>query len=199
MHGAQQTDRQTMRATPPPGASVCKWHGGATKAARDKAAQRVQEAQAVALARKMVGEVELARYADPYDCLEFVTSYSFAFAERLAKVVEAIPDDKLRYKGKLGEQLRGEVAAMQRALADACRVATDSVKLGLMERRARIEETQLQQLTVAVEAVLQEAPRPDRAGPRPAQPAAPAARAGGQGGHRCRLTSVRRRSCAWSS
>lgn len=111
----------------------------------------------MALARKMVGEVELARYADPYDCLEFVTSYSFAFAERLAKVVEAIPDDKLRYEGKLGEQLRGEVAAMQRALADAGRVATDSVKLGLMERRARIEETQLQQLTVAVEAVLQEA------------------------------------------
>ena len=99
------------------GADVCVAHGGKAPQVKAAAARRVQEAEARRLATAMIGEVDLARYQDPFDALEFVTSYSYAFAERLAKVVEAIPDDQLRYQGKLGEQLRGEVTAMQRALA----------------------------------------------------------------------------------
>jgi len=137
------------------GGAVCLAHGGRAPQVKDAADRRVQEQQARALATKMVGQVDLSRYADPFDCLEFVTSYSFAFAERLARVVEAIPDQDLRYQGKLGEQLRGEVAAMQRALADAGRVATDSLKLGLAERRARLSEQRVEAITRALVAALQ--------------------------------------------
>lgn len=150
---SKSTGRRCKRR-PVPGATVCVKHGGGAPQVQDAAARRLQEAEARKLAVQMVGEVELARYADPFDCLEFVTSYSFAFAERLAKVVEGIPDSELRYEGKLGEQLRGEVAAMQRALSDAGRIATDSLKLGLAERRQRIEEKQVDQLIRAIQVTM---------------------------------------------
>jgi hypothetical protein len=42
-----------------------------------------------------------------------------------------------------GEQLRGEVSACQKALADLGRIAGESVRLGLAERRSRLEERQV--------------------------------------------------------
>lgn len=136
------------------GGKVCRGHGGAAPNVADAAARRVQEQSARALATKMVGEVELARYADPFEALQFAVSYSYAFADRMARVVEAIPDDKLRYEGKLGEHLRGEVVAMQRALSDLRLAAEGSLKLGLAERRQRLEESQIEQLARALEMAL---------------------------------------------
>jgi hypothetical protein len=151
---ATSTGQQCQR-WPMNGSDLCAWHGRAPQV-KDKAARVAQEREARALAVRMIGEVDLAKYADPFDALEFVTSYSYAFAERLAKVVAAIPDDQLRYEGKLGEQLRGEVSAMQRALSDAGRVATDSLKLGLAERRAKLHEHTVdvvqRALTMAIQA-----------------------------------------------
>lgn len=129
--------------------------GRRVDAAERSAARRVQEQQARALAVRMIGEVDLAAYSDPFTALEFVGAYSFAFAERLAKVVASIPDDQLRYQGKLGEQLRGEVTAMQRALADCGRVATDTLKLDLDARKARISERRQGMLERALTAALE--------------------------------------------
>lgn len=57
-------------------------------------------------------------------------------ALRLLSLVEAIPDAELRYQGKLGEQLRGELTAAQRALSDLRQAAEGALKLGLAEPRA---------------------------------------------------------------
>jgi hypothetical protein len=140
---------------PMAGATVCLSHGGKAPQVKDAAARRAQEREARALATRMIGEVDLKAYADPFDALEFVTSYSYAFAERLARIVAAIPDDQLRYQGKLGEQLRGEVTAVQRALADAGRVATDSLKLGLAERRAKLQEHTVDVIEQALRAAIE--------------------------------------------
>ena len=136
------------------GGKVCRGHGGSAPQVADAAARRVQEREARALATKMVGEVELAKYADPFEALEFAMAYSYAFADRMARVVETIPDDQLRYEGKLGEHLRGEVVAMQRALSDCRQAAEGALKLGLAERRQRLEEDQVELLARALDMAL---------------------------------------------
>src|SRR5712691_8054800 len=97
---------ERCKRRPHPGAVVCVMHGAAAPQVKDAAARRVQEAKALALAKRSVGEVDLAQFSDPFEALEFAVSYSHALALRLAKIVEALPDADLRYRGKIGEQLR---------------------------------------------------------------------------------------------
>jgi len=145
---------QRCKRRPHPGATVCHVHGAGAPQVKDAAARRVQEQQAWALARRSVGEVDLTQFSDPFEALEFTVSYSHALALRLAKIVEAMPDSELRYQGKIGEQLRGEVTAAQRALADLRAASAESLKLGLAERRARISERHVDLLQEAFNAAL---------------------------------------------
>lgn len=133
---------------------MCAAHGGKAPQVRDKAAARHQEQQAMALARKSIGDVDLSQYADPYAALEFSISYGFALAERLAKLVEAIPDGELRYRGKVSEQLRGEVTAAQTALRDLRTSAAEAGKLGLAERRVGIQQQTMNMLDGALDLAL---------------------------------------------
>ncbi len=137
------------------GGAVCLAHGGRAPQVKDAAARRVQEQQALALARRTIGGTDLGQFSDPFAALEFSVSYSHALAVRLAKIVEALPDDQLRYQGKIGEQLRGEVTAAQRALSDLRAAAEGSLKLGLAERRARISEQRVEVITRALVTALQ--------------------------------------------
>jgi hypothetical protein len=117
---------------------------------RDKAAQRYQEQQAMALARKQVGDLDLSQFSNPLDALEFSISYGYALATRLARLVEAIPDGELRYQGKLSEQIRGEVIAAQTALRDLRTSAAEAGKLGLAERRVAIQQRTADMITQAL-------------------------------------------------
>lgn len=138
-----------------PGATVCATHGGSIGRVKDAAARRVQEQQAMAAAERLVAGVDLSRYADPFAALEFAVSYSYALTERLAGIVSAIPDDQLRYRGKTGEQLRGEVTAAQRALDGLRQAATDALKLNLAEKRMTIRQQTADMLERALDAALE--------------------------------------------
>lgn len=145
---------------PVPGATVCKWHGGAAPQVIAAAERRLQEqraAEAVEAARKRIGGIDLSQYADPLDALEFALSYTHALAQRPAKAVEALPDDQLRYQGRISEQLRGEVIAAQTALRDLRQGAVDAAKLGLAERRVAIREQTAVMLERALDATLAKA------------------------------------------
>ena len=115
---------------PVPGATVCKWHGGGAPQVRAAAEQRLQEAQALALARKAAGEVDVAAFGDPFSALETALAHQHALALRLLAIVEQIPDDELRYRGKMAEQLRGEVTAAQTALRDLKASAEGAMRAG---------------------------------------------------------------------
>jgi hypothetical protein len=136
---------------------VCRAHGAGAPQVRAAAERRLQEQQAAEAARRTVGSVDLSQYADPYDALEWAMSYSYALAARLAALVEAIPDDQLRYRGKIGEQLRGEITAVQTALRDLRQGATDAAKLGLAERRVAIREQTADMLMRALDLTLAKA------------------------------------------
>src|SRR5579862_8840072 len=105
---AKQTGRRCGR-WPVPGAEVCVMHGGKAPQVREKAVARLQEQQALALARRAVSDIDVTEFADPYSALESAIGYGHALALRLARLVEAIPDDQLRYRGKISEQVRGEI------------------------------------------------------------------------------------------
>ena len=109
----------------------------------------------MAAAKRYVTGVDLTQYADPFAALEFAVSYSYALAERLAGIVTTIPDDELRYAGKVGEQLRGEVTAAQRALDSLRAAATDALKLNLAERRMGIRQQTADMLAQALNAALE--------------------------------------------
>jgi hypothetical protein len=138
------------------GLAVCLAHGGGTAASRAAGERRCQEQQALELVGKISPGVDLTQYGDPLDAMEHVLAMSHYLAVRLAGLVGQMADGDLAYRSRFGEQLRGEVTAAQRALADLGRVAAESVKLGLAERRARITDNQVglivHALTIALEA-----------------------------------------------
>jgi hypothetical protein len=139
-----------------PGATVCSMHGGAAPQVQDAAARRVQEQRALALVGRIAPDADLAGLGDPFDALQNVVAISHHFALRLTAIVDRMPDSDLAYRGRLGEQLRGEVSAAQKALADLGRVAAESIKLGLDARRQRLTDNQVDlivhALTMALEA-----------------------------------------------
>jgi hypothetical protein len=151
---AKRTGKRCARACLP-GAEVCAMHGAAAPQVAAAAERRMQEQRAMALAQRSITGADLARFADPYAALEFCVGYSHALAQRLAAIVEAIPDSELRYHGRAGEQLRGEVTAMQRALDSLRGAAVDTLKLNLDARAAGIREQTAQMIEQALGAALQ--------------------------------------------
>jgi hypothetical protein len=83
---------------------------------------------------------DLARFSDPISALEFAVGYSHALAARLAELVDALPDDRLRYQAKNGEHIRSEVTAMRKALDQVRLVSVDALKLGIDARRPRMQQ-----------------------------------------------------------
>src|SRR5487761_1324675 len=123
------TTGERCKRRPRPGSNTCVKHGSGAPQVRDAAERRVQEQKALTAAQRLLANVDLSRYSDPFAALEFAVGYSYALAERLAAIVSEIPDDQLRYPGKAGEQLRGEVTAAQHALDSVRHAATDALKL----------------------------------------------------------------------
>jgi hypothetical protein len=149
------TTGERCKRRPRPGSNTCVKHGSGAPQVRDAAERRVQEQRALTAAQRLVAKVDLSKYADPFAALEFAVSYSYALAERLAAIVSEIPDNQLRYRGKTGEQLRGEVTAAQRALDSVRQAATDALKLHLAEKRIAVEQQTADMLERALDAALE--------------------------------------------
>jgi hypothetical protein len=131
------TGKRCGRA-PVPGSAVCTFHGVGAPQVREAAERRVQQQRAVEIAKRTMPSEALARYADPFAALSYVVSRSYLLAERLGQLVDALPDGELRYQGKTGEHLRGEVVAEQKALDGLRAAAVDTLRLGLDARQAGI-------------------------------------------------------------
>ena len=149
------TTGDRCKRRPVPGSNTCVKHGSGAPQVRDAAARRVQEQRAMTAAQRLMANVDLSQYADPFAALEFAVSYSYALAERLAAIVSEIPDDELRYPGKTGEQLRGEVTAAQHALDSVRHAATDALKLNLAEKRIGVREKTAAMLEQALDMALE--------------------------------------------
>jgi hypothetical protein len=144
--------------SPIAGSNVCIAHGGRAPQVREAARKRVEERQAWELARKIApDDVNVAVYGDPIAAVEWGLAYSRTLAQRLAGIVDRIPDDELRYKGKWGEQVRGELSAVQKALADLNSAANAALRLDLDARRLKISERSVTAIERALTAALESA------------------------------------------
>ncbi len=124
---------------------------------RRVAERNKQEAAAWAAAAGRLTEDERQLYSgDPVAALEYVIARSHALSARLTRIVDGLADGELRYKGAMGEQIHGALSAMQRSLKDTAAMSERAIGLGIDARRQRVQEEQLTQLTVALEATLAE-------------------------------------------
>jgi hypothetical protein len=115
------------------GITVCKFHGGKAPQVQAAAARRTPEAKARAYLEKNGYEP----LTDPVKVLADLAGEAVAMKDYFRSQI-----DQLRYEHRAGEQLRAEVALYERAMDRCVKVLTDIMRLGIAERRARIEEAQ---------------------------------------------------------
>jgi hypothetical protein len=150
---AKSTGRRCGR-WPVPGATVCVMHGGAAPQVRAKAAQRLQEAKALELARSAGHQPGDGFDGDPLAALQWVIGESHYMTQRLAGIVRSLTDADLRYSGKMGEQTRGELTALLRSMKDLSSMSERAISLGIDARAAQIGDLQLAAMERALNAGL---------------------------------------------
>jgi hypothetical protein len=138
------------------GAKTCRVHGSATKAAREAAARNVaeQKARAAAAAEAAKTGKVVRPGQDPLTALEDALADVVAIKERLGSIVDRLNDESLRYEGRAGEQLRGEIQAYMASIRDVVRTAEVLVKLGIAERRQALDEAMAMTLVSVIKNVL---------------------------------------------
>jgi hypothetical protein len=135
---AKRTGEQCARSAIA-GANICRVHG-ANGAVRAAAQRRVAEEKA----RQEVAKqgIVVPANQNPLDVLDETLARIVALRDRLGLVVDRLADESLRYPGRNGENIRGELTAYQGALRDTVKAAEAMLKLGIAERRVRVQEAE---------------------------------------------------------
>lgn len=128
------------------GEGRCKLHGGSTRDHKT-AALRAEADRALA-------DLNAPPVDNPLTELARITGQVVAWKDALAEKVNELTS--IRYSTEGGEQLRAEVALFERALDRCERFLTAMARLNIDERLARIEQQQVDLITYAVTAVLEE-------------------------------------------
>jgi hypothetical protein len=135
-----------------PGLNVCYYHGGATQASKAKSIRVVSEAKARERANKYLernGIETIVAVDDPIDRLAFAAGEARAMMDYFASRIQ-----ELRYQTHTGEQLRAEVALHERWYDRYTKLLETQVRLGISERRVRIEEAQVLMMAAAIRNIL---------------------------------------------
>jgi hypothetical protein len=152
----RSTDRQPCEAFAMDGAVVCSAHGGRAPQVKAAARRRGLERQAAAeLARLDVQPLD-----DPLSELALLAGQVVAWKDAMAGLVNQLAG--LRYEGDgSGEQLRAEVALLERAFDRCERVLTAMARLNIDERLTEISEARAGQIMSFLAAVLRRFGVPD--------------------------------------
>jgi hypothetical protein len=116
-----------------PGATTCKFHGGASPQAKRAARSRVAESEAIALAEHHEVEPGL----DPFDALQTLASRAVEAERILHERVGELRTAKVD---------SGEVMAWERALTRAGKLLVDISRLDIDERKVAIQQVHLAEL-----------------------------------------------------
>lgn len=139
---------------PSRGFTVCKWHGGATKAARQAAAVRVAEQEAAAAWAKV--SADLSPVEDPLTELSRLATQVVHWKDTMSKLVDNL-NEHYRYETEYSDAIRGEVLLFERAMDRCMQVLATIAKLNIDERLAAIEESQARMLEEGLLAAFDEA------------------------------------------
>ena len=134
------------------GGNVCRYHGGGAPQVIGAAQRRLSEAEARKRANRYLqqqGIETIQPIDDPIDRLAQAAGEAKAMADYFASQIE-----ELRYKTHTGEQLRAEVALHERWYDRYTKLLETQVRLGISERRVRIEEAQVLMMAQAIRNIL---------------------------------------------
>lgn len=135
------------------GGNVCPSHGGAAPQVRAKAEERVAEEKLGKAMRRELARLEVNPVDDPLTVLSTLAGQALAFKDALAERVNTL--QSIRYEDARGsEQLRSEVALFERAMDRCERFCSGMAKLNIDERRARVEEKQIELVKHALASAL---------------------------------------------
>lgn len=129
------------------GSGNCANHGGATPTGRIAALN--EQAQRL-LYRHDAGPV-----ADPLEALQRLAGRALALEQTIGQLVNDLTAVRYESEGG-GEQLRAEVAVLERAMDRCGKLLVDIARLNIDERLARVTERQAEQVSAALTAVLSE-------------------------------------------
>lgn len=127
------------------GSGNCKYHCGSTETGRKAAlAERVE---------RLLYQYDAPPTSNPLEALQALAGRVLAMERAIGDAVNGL--GSVRYgTTEGGEQLRAEVAVLERAMDRAGKLLVDIAKLNIDDRLARIEETKARVIVEAVEIAL---------------------------------------------
>lgn len=134
------------------GGTVCIYHGGKAPQVQGAAVRRLTEKEAQLRANRFLerqGIETITPVDDPIEKLALAAGEAKAMTDYFASRIE-----ELRYSAQSGEQLRAEVALHERWFDRYSKLLEVQVRLGISERRVRIEEAQVMLMAEAIRNIL---------------------------------------------
>jgi hypothetical protein len=122
--------------TPHPGTGRCRLHGGSTRSQSKGAADAAVEERA----RAMLAQLDAGPVDNPLAELQHLAGRVLAWERAIGQMVNDLVS--LRYETEFGEQLRSEVALLERAMDRCERVLVAMARLNIDERLARLSQAQ---------------------------------------------------------
>ncbi len=143
------TNRSGSRCqkTPVPGATVCRYHGGAAPQVALAAARRVARNEAVA---DLAGR-DIPPISDPGHSLLRAAGEMEALKDALGERAAALQEAQITVTDKQGQQaLAAVITAYEQSLRGLSDTLVRILKLGLQDRQVRVQEAQSRLLVEAV-------------------------------------------------
>ena len=134
------------------GSGNCHFHGGSSPNGRVHAAeQRIEDE-----ARRALYQYDAAPCADPIEALQRLAGRALAWERAIGDAVNRL-QEQIRYEDvNSAEQLRAEVAVMERAMDRCGRFLVDIAKLNIEERLATVTEKQARMAMDALAAAMRD-------------------------------------------
>lgn len=134
------------------GSGNCHFHGGSSPNGRVHAAEKRIENEAM----RALYQYDASPVADPLEQLQRLAGRALAWERAIGGAVNKL-EEQIRYEDeKSAEQLRSEVAVMERAMDRCGKFLVDIAKLNIEERLARVTEKQAQMAMDALAAAMRE-------------------------------------------
>jgi hypothetical protein len=135
-----------------PGAGRCKLHGGSSPSGRAAGAEELLENEA----RKLLYKYDARPVDNPLQALQMLAGRALALEHAIGEAVNSL-EGAIRYTDEHdAEQLRAEVAVLERAMDRCGKILVDIAKLNIEERLARVTEKQAQMAMDALSAAMGE-------------------------------------------
>lgn len=150
-HATAKSTGQRCRRDAMRGGTVCPMHGGRAPQVKNKAAERVAEADALAT----LATLEIVPVADPLSELAKLAGEARAWKELLRERVAQL--SSLGYQGVTGEQVRAQVQLYGLAMDRLERILASAARSRIDERLTAIHERQAELILRALERGLAEA------------------------------------------